>query len=398
MSAALMRRAAESLPGGLTRHLGHHPPYPVVIERAEGVRLWDVDGNAYVDLNYNGLSLIHGHAFAPVREALSAVLPTGWAWLGTSRPQIAFAEAICGRLPGAERVMFTNSGTEAGMLAVKLARRATGRALILKATAAYHGSYADLEAGLYGQGGLPGRTLVAPFNDLGAFEQALAAHAGQIAAVIMEPVICTGAVTPQAPGFLTGVQAAARRAGALFIVDDCLMLRLAPGGSAEAFGLDPDLTMLGKFIGGGLPAGAVCGRAEIMDLLTPERAGGVYHGGSFNGNGLAMVAGRVALEHLTADRIGMMDRQLERLRAALRAKADALGLPLETPGAGSIMGLHFGAAPALAQAFHLACLNNGVHMAPGGLVALATPFTDPVVDEVAAAMGAALEAAASACA
>jgi glutamate-1-semialdehyde 2,1-aminomutase len=193
-SAELMKRAAGSLPGGLTRNFGYHRPYPVVMDRGNGAFLWDVDGNRYVDLVYNGLSLIHGHAYPPVTEALVRRLPEGWAWLGTSRPQIEFAEVLCNRIKIFERVLFTNSGTESGMLAVKLARRFTGRPLILKANGGYHGTYSDLEAGLHGQGELPGHTLLADFNDLASFEAVLAKRSSEIAAVLLEPVMYTGAI------------------------------------------------------------------------------------------------------------------------------------------------------------------------------------------------------------
>ena len=170
-SAALMGRAAAVLPGGNTRTTSFHPPYPVVIERADGPWVWDVDGHRYVDLFCNGLSLIHGNNYGPSREAIQAVMQRGTAWSGASRDQIAYAELLVGRIKALELVRFTNSGSEAGMLAVKAARHVTGRPYILKSFGAYHGSYPDLEAGLYGQGDLQGRALVAPFNDLGSYER-----------------------------------------------------------------------------------------------------------------------------------------------------------------------------------------------------------------------------------
>lgn len=393
-SLALLKRAAQSLPGGLSRNYGFHPPYPVVHERGEGPHLWDVDGNRYVDLNYNGLSLIHGHAYRPVIEALEGAMPKGWAWLGTQQAQIEFAETLCGRIRTAERVLFTNSGTEASMLAVKLARGFTKRPLILKAHGGYHGTYSDLEAGLHGQGEIQGHTLLADFNNADSFERVLERHGMEIAAVVLEPVMYTGVVMPALPGFLDRVQQAANRKGALFVLDDCLMFRLAPGGSAEKFGLSPDITFLGKFIGGGLPAGAVAARAEIMDLADPVLgSGGVYHGGSFNGNALSAVAGKVAIEHLTAASIDAMDRAAQTLKQALEARAKALGICLYVLDEGSVMGLYFAqtkpkpGAPMpneeLSGRFHLACLNHGVQTGPGCMIAMAT-----VVDEAAVAVAA----------
>lgn len=405
-SADLMERAARSLPGGVTRNFGYHRPYPVVMDRGKGAFLWDVDGNRYTDLNYNGLSLIHGHAFPPVVDALASRLPDGWAWLGTSRYQIEFAETLRKRIKIFERVLLTNSGTESGMLAVKIARRFTGRPLILKATGGYHGTYSDLEAGLHGQGEMPGHTLLADFNDLASFQRVLADEGSKIAAVLVEPVMYTGVVTPPIGTFLRDLQAAAYCAGALFVLDDCLMFRLATGGAAEKFGLEPDITFLGKFVGGGIPLGAVGARREIMDLANPDRTGGVYHGGSFNGNVLGAIAGRITVDALTAARIAKMDELAGRLKNELERRAHKLGLPLTVFGEGSVMGVYFSLDKLkpgpdipnknLSLRFHLACINNGVHMGPGGLIAMSTAIDDGIMNEIVAAMEDALDRVATA--
>jgi glutamate-1-semialdehyde 2,1-aminomutase len=400
-SARLIERSAHSMPGGLTRGFGFHWPYPAVMERGEGCYLWDVDGNRYTDLISNGLALIHGHAFAPVVNALAAQLPHSWAWLGTSLPQIEFAEALCRRLANFERVLFTSSGTESGMLAVKLARRFTGRPLILKLRGGYHGTYSDLEAGLDGRGEIPGHTLLAEFNDVASFERKLEQHEGQVAAVLVEPVMYTGVVMVPEPDFLSRLEALARRHGALFVLDDCLMLRLAYGGSAEKWNLSPDITFLGKFLGGGTPLGATGGRAEIIELTDPRRPDALYHGGSYNGNVLSTLAGRVTLEHLTRGEIEQMDELMLKLRAALEKKAAQLGLPLRLQQTGSVMGVYLtnenlraGVIPSneeLAQAFHLACVNNGLHLGPGGMIALTTAIKRAEMDEVIAGMTDAME-------
>jgi glutamate-1-semialdehyde 2,1-aminomutase len=400
-SATLLERSAHSMPGGLTRGFGFHWPYPAVMERGEGCYLWDVDGNRYIDLISNGLALIHGHAFAPVVNALAAQLPHSWAWLGTSVPQIEFAEALCRRLANFERVLFTNSGTESGMLAVKLARRFTGRPLILKLRGGYHGSYSDLEAGLEGRGEIPGHTLLAEFNDVASFERKLEQHEGQIAAVLVEPVMYTGVVMVPEPDFLSRLETLARRHGALFILDDCLMLRLAYGGSAEKWNLSPDITFLGKFLGGGTPLGATGGRADIIELTDPRRPDAMYHGGSYNGNVLSTLAGRVTLEHLTREEIAQMDELMLSLRTALEKKAAQLGLPLTVQQTGSVMGVYLTKEnlraglvipnEELAQSFHLACVNNGLHLGPGGMVALTTAIKHAEMDEVIAGMTDALE-------
>jgi glutamate-1-semialdehyde 2,1-aminomutase len=400
-SAKLTERAIRVMPGGVTRGFGFHFPYPAVMVRGEGCYLWDVDGNRYVDLINNGLALIHGHAFRPVVDLLTAQLPRAWAWLGTNIPQIEFAEALCARLATFERVLFTNSGTESGMLAVKLARHFTGKPLILKLKAGYHGSYSDLEAGLEGRGEIPGHTLLADFNDLDSFERQLVQYSGQIAAVIVEPVMYTGVVMIPDEGFLSGLEALARRHGALFIVDDCLMLRLAYGGSAEKYGLSPDLTFLGKFLGGGIPVGAVGGRAEILEITSPRAAAPIYHGGSYNGNLLGCLAGKATMEHLTRERIAEMDSQVLALRHALESKAAKLGMPLTIRQTGSIMGIYFADGDLqpgsslpnehLSRSFHLACSVNGVHIGPGGVLAFNTAVTDEAFIQVVAGMEDALE-------
>lgn len=190
-----------------------------------------------MDLVNNGLSLIHGHAFPPVVQALKAAVERGSGWLVASEEQIDFAQMLCERIEIFERVRFTNSGTESGMLAMKVARAFTGRQAVLKANDGFHGSFDDLEVGLYDRPEVPGRVYLARFGDAEAFESKLAAHGEEIAAVVLEPLMFSGLVTTAPPGFLERIQAAAKRAGALFVIDDCLMLRLAHGGSAERFGL-----------------------------------------------------------------------------------------------------------------------------------------------------------------
>jgi glutamate-1-semialdehyde 2,1-aminomutase len=377
-----MNAARKVLPGGNTRTTSFHPPYPVVFARGDGPWLWDVDNRRYVDLFCNGLSLIHGNNYGPAREAIQTAIQRGTAWSGTSREQIAFAELLQGRLTAMELVRFTNSGSEAGMLAVKAARHVTGRPYIVKSIGAYHGSYPDLEAGLYGQGDLQGRALVAPFNDLASYERLMTEHGREVAAIVIEPVLVTGRVVPPAPGFLTSLEALARRHGALIILDDCLMLRLAMGGSAEKFSLRPDLVILGKFLGGGTALGAFGGSREIMQIFDPTRPGCVFHGGSFNGNPVGCAAGLVTLRDLTAERIAEMDAASLGLRNALARRAEELGIEVILSGMGSVAGIAFGADPirhednpsalGLASLFHLACLSEGVLMGPGGILAVST--------------------------
>lgn len=400
-SAAFAGRAAGVLPGGNTRTTVFHPPYPLTFAHGEGALLWDLDGNRYIDLFNNGLSLIHGHAYPPIRAAIERALPDGSA-LGSISPElVAYAELLIGRIGPVERLRFTNTGSEAGMLAARLARAATGRPLLLKAEFAYHGSYPDLEAGLYGIGDMPGRTLTARFNDIASFERVIRTHGPDIAGIVIEPVLFTGRVVPPEPGFLLALQDLARRNGSLLVLDDCLMLRLAPGGSCERFGIEPDLVMLGKFIGGGLPMGAVGGRADLVDHFDPYRPGSLFHGGSFNGNRTAAAAGTVALRDLDATSIDAMDRRMATLRDRLQGKADRLGLDIAVTGIGSVAGIAFlsdrhrheddPTAMESGALFLLAALNEGVVIAPGGLLALSTAIDEAMLAQVCDSLERALD-------
>jgi glutamate-1-semialdehyde 2,1-aminomutase len=390
-SAAAMEEARRYMVRGITRGWGYHRPYPIVADHGEGPYLLDLDGNRYVDLVNNGLSLIHGHAFPPVVQALEQAVRRGSGWLVASEDQIAFARLLCERIEIFERVRFTNSGTESGMLAVKVARTFTGRPAVLKAIDGFHGSFDDLEVGLYDRPEIPGRVYLSPFGDAEAFERKLAEHGDEIAAVVLEPLMFSGLVTTAPPGFLRRVQEAAQRAGALFVLDDCLMLRLAYGGSAELHGLTPDLTFLGKFIGGGTPMGVLGGREDVMEVLDPEREHPLYHGGSFNGNLLSCVAGRVSLEHFQRETIAAMDAGAQSLAGALRAQADALGLPLSISGEGSVMGVYVSEqlnrldgtfnADESTQLLHLAALAHGVLMGPGGEIALSSTTPGEALDQ-----------------
>jgi len=397
-SATLMERAFDVVAGGVSRNFGFHIPYPVVNECGSGFIIRDVDGNEYIDFVYNGMSLIHGHSFPPVVSEIEKATQAGWAWQGVNVPQIEYAELLRKRLPGVGQVRFTNTGSEATMLAVKVARRFSGRDLILKATAAYHGTYPDLEAGLHGKGALADRTLIRDFGDTDGFLDAMRKH--DLAAVIIEPVLITGGCVPPPPGYLQAIEKLARERGILFIVDDCLMLRLAPGGSSEFFGIQPDIIALGKFLGGGIPMGAVCGRRDIMEVFSAKDAP-LYHGGSFNGNALSARCGIVTMNHLTRKAIDRMNTQAARIRQHLDEAIAKRKLPASTTSIGSTVGISFEAEGLKKQDyyadytidlnFHLACLLSGLQPGAGGFFSLCTAFTDDTVAEACRRMDAALD-------
>jgi glutamate-1-semialdehyde 2,1-aminomutase len=381
-SAQLMERAARSMNRGLTRTLSWFAPYPVVFERGSGAVLTDVDGNDYIDLFSNGLSLMHGHTYPSIVEALASAAQRGTAWPGASEPQIEFAELLVSRVPGAEQVRFTNTGTEATMLGVKLARAATRRPVIIKAWHAYHGSYDDLEVGLHGQGEMPGRVALATFGELDSYVEALERNPGQVAAIVLEPVQYTGVVTTPPDGFLQALAELSREAGVLLVLDDCLMFRLAEGGSAQRFGIDADITCLGKWIGGGLPVGAVAATTALMDAFDPLCSEPLYHGGSFNGNLLGSIAGSIAVRDLTTREIERIDSLAERIRWAVHDAAREAGLPVRTSGVGSAFGLYVldgpdgQLDPERSALLHLAAVTRGVYYGSGGEFGLCTALDD----------------------
>ena len=396
-SAALMERAGASMPSGITRTLAWFAPYPVVFERGSGASVFDVDGNRYLDMFSNGLSLMHGHAYGPIEQALREALSRGTAWPGASDAQVEFAELLCARIPGAEQVRFTNTGTEATMLAVKLARYVSGRPVVIKAWDAYHGSYDDLEVGLQGQDEDPGRVALATFGEIDSYAAALQRNAGKVAAIIVEPVQYTGVVTPPPDGFLDELRELARREGVLYVLDDCLMSRLAEGGSSERFGVAaPDITCLGKWVGGGLPVGAITASRELMAPFDLADGGSLYHGGSFNGNLLGSVAGQIAVRDLTAVEIDRIDEQAERLRTGLEQSARELGVPIRTPGVGSAFGLYVLDRPdgeidwTATHLLHLAAVNHGVYYGTGGEFGICTAFGDEQIEEASAGLEGAL--------
>ena len=393
-SREAMVRAARVMPGGNTRTTTFHPPYPQVFASGAGATLTDADGNRQIDLFQNGLSLIHGHAHPALVALAGEVMAGGSAWSGASERQIAYAAYLLERLGVDGTVRFANTGSEAGMLAVKLVRARTGRPLILKFRHAYHGSYPDLEAGLYGAGDVEGRAVIAEFDDIASVEAALVRHEGRIAAVMIEPVLFTGRVSAPEEGFLAEVERLARAVGAMTILDDCLMLRLAPGGSTERFGLAPDLIVLGKFAGGGTPLGAVIGRGDTLGSLDPTRPGALFHGGSFNGNVLGCALGHAALEMLDAPAIAALDAAAETIERMVSVHAQAHSMDVSITRAGSVCGIAFPgdivrheddpAAMGLSAIFHLAAANEGVLLGPGGLIGTSTAL-DPEMARTAAA-------------
>ncbi len=381
-------RAARVVPGGNSRQAGFWAPYPLTIKAASGAWITDKDGNRYIDLLNNYTALVHGHAYAPITEAVGKQLPDGTCWAAINEAQTSLAEQLTQRVASIDQVRFTNSGTEAGVLALIITRALTGRKKILMARGGYHGSLMEFDCGFFGKPGA--MTYLGEYGDSDSFKQQLQQHGDEIAAVFLEPVMGASGVIPASADFLQEVKQAAHDAGSLFVLDEVLTFRLATGGRQQTLGFEPDLTTFGKLIGGGFPVGGVGASREIMSLFDPADLK-AFHTGTFNANPITMVAGNVSVRELTAERIDTMDRLATRLKNGLIDLAKEAGLPLTINHIGSLMNLFFTESHSgihhdrddldIIRRFHLACLNEGLFIAPRGLIALSTIFDEILVEQ-----------------
>jgi glutamate-1-semialdehyde 2,1-aminomutase len=351
-SALLFKRAQKILPGGVdspVRAFKSVGASPLFIRRAAGAHIEDVDGNRYVDYVMSWGPLIHGHAPRGLVKSLAAAARLGTSFGAPSPLEVELGERVRALMPSVERVRFVSSGTEAAMSALRVARAATKRDRILKFEGCYHG-HADAFLVKAGSGALtlgtptsPGvtratsaDTLVAGYNDLESVQRAFDAHKDQIAAIIVEPIAGNMGVVPPAEGFLAGLREISAKAGALLIFDEVISgFRAARGGAQALAGVRPDLTCLGKIIGGGLPVGAYGGRADLMELVSP--AGPVYQAGTLSGNPLAMTAGLWCLKNLSPKLYSSLAQLGARLAIGLAESARDAGVALQVNAVGSVL-------------------------------------------------------------
>ncbi len=421
-SSDLFARAQKILVGGVNspvrafRAVGGEP---LIIDRARGSRVIDADGREYIDYICSWGALILGHADPDVVAAIADQAGRGTSYGMTSPLEIELGERIARAIPSVERIRFVSSGTEATMSAVRVARGFTKRDLILKFEGGYHGHadsfLAEAGSGLATLGissspGVPAAlaalTLNAPYNDVAAVEQVFQKHASKIAAVIAEPVAANMGVVAPAPGFLESLRRITERDGALLIFDEVITgFRLTYGGAQDVFNVHPDITVLGKIIGGGLPVAAYGGRREIMDLIAP--LGPVYQAGTLSGNPLAMRAGLITLAKVEAkdDFYPELNRKAERLAKGLRDALEKLGMSAHVNSSGSLLTLFFTGEPvrdysgakkcdtSLFAAFFREMLSRGVLLPPSQFEALfvSAAHTDDDIDRTLAAARASLQ-------
>jgi glutamate-1-semialdehyde 2,1-aminomutase len=399
-SRELHERARTVLPGGQTRSVLDMAPFPFRIVDAHGSRIVDADGHEYVDFLGDYSAGLLGHDPGPVEAAVRAALERGWSYGGLHVDEIRFAEAVCSRFPSIDRVRFTNSGTEANLMAIQLARHHTGRDAVVVADAGYHGGLL-----YFGHGG---EALLAPFdfrritfNDVTGLE-VIDEH---VAAVLIEPMMGSAGCIPATAEFLAALRARCDATGALLVFDEVMTSRTSAGGVQARLGITPDLTTLGKYLAGGMTFGAFGGRADVMDAFDPATGGTLTHGGTYNNNVVTMAAGAAAMsELLSAD---VLDALYARGVDLQRRIADVLAgssLPLSVTGLGSLMTIHSVAGPVrspadlessdadLKQLLLHEMLHRGVYLAARGYMALSVAISDADCDRFVVALAESVDA------
>jgi len=409
ISLSRFDEAKTVIPGGNTRLTAYFAPYPFYAVKGEGCRIHDLDGNVRLDFYNNATSLIFGHAYPPVVATISDQASKGTAFASPTEPEVELAKLLVSRLPSVDQMRFTNSGTEGVQFAIRAARVFTGREKIAKFEGGYHGTADHVSISVTPDLALAGDArqptpvpasagitrntvddvVILPFNHLEGTTALIAAHKDEIAAVIVEPILGSCGYVPAHPEFLQGLRHLTRRLGILLIFDEVQTFRLSAGGAQALLGITPDLTVLGKIIGGGLPVGGVGGRSDVMAAFdattgTPK----IPHAGTFNGNPVTMRAGLATLWDLTSaayDRLNQMGCDFRQRTQALCGRYE---VPAQVTGDGSLFGIHWSAEPvtdyrssarankSLSYKFFLHSLNNGLFFTSRGGGCLSMPMTD----------------------
>lgn len=395
-----LARAATVMPGGNTRSVLYYDPFPLVMARGDGFRLWDVDGHEYVDFLGEFTAGIYGHTHTVIRQAIMEAIDNGLGLTGHNLSEAKLAAVICRRFPSVELVRFTNSGTEANLMAISLAKAYTSRSKVLVFNGAYHGGVLSF----VGKGpdlNVPHEIIKASYNDVEGTSKLMREYASELAAVIVEPMLGAAGCIPGTSEFLGMLRERTQEAGALLIFDEVMTSRLGPHGLQDQLGLRADLTTLGKYIGGGSSIGAFGGRSEIMRLFDPRQSTALPHAGTFNNNVISMAAGAAGLTQIYTEAAAeSLTRSGERLRRTLNELCAEQGAPLQFTGIGSLMNAHATTRPVVRPFeaderqeglksllfFHL--LEQGFYVARRGFISLSLPLRE---SEIAGLVNAVME-------
>lgn len=408
-SRALHIVAQRVLPGGNSRNAVYFKPHPIYVAKGKGCQIYDVDGNEYIDFLNNYTCLILGHAHPSVIAAVQAQLNLGTSFGASTELEAQLAKIIHQRIPSIKHLRYTNSGSEATLNAIRATRAFTGKPKLAKIEGGYNGSHDSVQISvrppihLAGSkthprsipdaAGIPDGVvqdiLVLPFNDGPTAEQLIHDHAKELAAVIVEPILGAGGVIPPRDDFLKVLREVTEQHDVLLIFDEIITFRVAKGGAQERYNVRPDLTTLGKIIGGGFPVGAFGGREDIMELFSPNREPPILpHSGTFNGNPITLVAGITTLKELTSSVYKELEAGGTQLRARLTEVFEEVGVKAQVTGLASLFNIHFtdqeiidyrdaaAADKELASLLFLDLLNRGISLAPRGMGCLSTPMTE----------------------
>ena len=390
--------ASAFLPGGNTRSVLHYAPFPLVMERGAGCRLWDLDGHEYLDFLGEFTAGLYGHSNELVRDAVVSALSNGVNIGAPGRMEAQLGRLVCERFPSVELVRFTNSGTEANLLALAAATAFTGRRKVLVFTGAYHGGVLA-----FARGGSPVNVphdfLLGTYNDQPGTEALIGTHGGALAAILVEPMQGSGGCIPGDPDFLAMLRRQATAVGAVLIFDEVMTSRLGSGGCQGLIGIRPDLTVLGKYIGGGMSIGAFGGRRDIMSQFDPQTPQSLAHAGTFNNNAVTMAAGVAALSQVyTPAAAQALNARGDALRERLNRLARNAGAPLQWTGLGSLMNLHCTDTPVrssadaaqedalLKELFFFDMLRQGIYLARRGFIAMSLCIGDAECERLVTAV------------
>jgi glutamate-1-semialdehyde 2,1-aminomutase len=400
-SAEVIKEASKYVPDGDMRISIWFEPYPTVMARGDGCHLYDVDGNDYLDFSNNWTSMILGNNHPRVVAAISRQAPLGSAMAAPHELVFEWAKILCERIPSVERVRFCTSGTEALMFAVRAARAFTGRDKILKMEGNYHGSYDIMEMQVGWRRLPPGipksveqDVLVTPFNDKEAAEKIIKENRADLAAVVVEGIMGAAGMIPPEDDYLKHLKKVAAENDVLLIVDEVISFRLATGGAQQIFDVKPDLTALGKTIGGGMPVGAFGGREDVMAVYSPRHKHPAHHAGTFVATPIAVAAGIAGLKEMTADSLDRINSLGWSMREKLQGVLDDLKIKIQIKGYGSLQQIHFTSEPVfdaqtafftqdrdLLRLFHLSLMNKGIFIPNRGFFAISTPMTEAEIDK-----------------